>query len=319
MPAVRKVLWIVPVALSFGLTAPPIVGGPQPTQTSEASKPRATADVEVKYIDDSTMKLKLLDEKLELVTKHGTLRIAVADVRRIEFATRLPAVTTEKAATAISKLNHSDFKVREAATEELKALKDRAYPSLLKSLKHEDPEIARRTEEVVTFIRRNVPAANLEQRDQDIIHTEDSKIAGKLTAESLRVGTFQFGEQTLKLTDVRLIRTGPEPTEQLVNAQPAPPSLFNYANQFGKEFVFRITGAQAQVQNGAIWGSGIYTLDSSLQMAVVHAGFAKPGETVVVKVRILPPPPQFAGTTQNGITSAPFGPFPAGAFEFLPR
>ncbi|MBP3959182.1 hypothetical protein J8F10_28390 [Gemmata sp. G18] len=319
MPTVRKVLWIVPVALAVGLSAAPIVGGPQPAQTSEASKPRTGTDVEVKYIDDSVMKLKLLDEKLELVTKHGTLRIAVSEIRRIEFATRLPAATTDKAAAAIAKLNHSDFKVRESATEELKELRDRAYPSLVKALKHEDPEVSRRAEEVVKFVRNKVPAANLEHREFDVIHTDDSKIAGKLTTESLRVGTFQFGEQHLKLTDVRLVRTGPEPTEQLVNAQPAPPSLFNYANQFGKEFVFRITGAQGQGQGGAIWGSGTYTLDSNPQMAVVHAGFAKPGETVVVRVRIIAPPAQFAGTTQNGITSAPFGPFPSGAFEFLPK
>ncbi|MBP3955660.1 hypothetical protein J8F10_10245 [Gemmata sp. G18] len=316
MPTVRKVLWIVPVALSFGLSAAPTVGGPQPAPTSEASKPRTGTDVEVKYIDDSVMKLKLLDEKLELVTKHGTLRIAVSEIRRIEFAIRLPAATTDKAAAAIAKLNHSDFKVRESATEELKELRDRAYPSLVKALKHEDPEVSRRAEEVVTFVRNKVPAAHLEPREFDVIHTDDSKIAGKLTTESLRVGTFQFGEQHLKLTDVRLVRTGPDPVEPAMNAQPAPLTLLNYANQFGKEFVFRVTGVQGPGQ-GNIWGSDVYTLDSGLATAVVHAGFAQPGETVVVKVRIIVPPQQFVGAARNGITSAPYGPFPAGAFEFI--
>ncbi len=317
MPAVRTVLWVVPVVLFVGLLASPLRGGPQPPKSAEPSKPGPSVDVEVKYVDNSDMKLKLLDDKLELVTKHGVLRIAVADIRRIEFATRVPTDVAEKVALAISKLNHSDFKAREAATDELKILRERAYAPLLKSQKSEDPEVARRSEEIIAFIKNKVSSANLEQREFDVIETSDSKIAGKLSAEMLRVGTFQFGEQQLKLTDVRSIRTGANaPAEDLTNAIPGPAHLANYQNQFGKEFVFSVTGVQAGGQ-GNLWGQDVYTLDSSLPTAVVHAGLAKPGETVLVRVRIIVSPPAFAGTVRNGITSTAYNVYPAGAYEFV--
>ncbi len=317
MPVVRTIFWIVPVVLSVGFDAAPLRGGPQPPKPPEANKPVPSVEAEVKYVDDSGMKLKLLDEKLELVTKHGVLRVAVVDIRRIEFANRISTADAEKVAIAISQLNHSDFKIREAATEELKTLRERAYPALLKAQKSEDPEVARRAEEIITVIKRRVPATNLEQRDFDVIHTEDSKITGKLSAEMLRVSTFQFGDLQLKLTDVRTLRAGSGAVvEELANAVPGPAHLANYQNQFGKEFVFSVTGVAVGAQ-GSVWGQDVYTLDSNLQSAVVHAGFAKPGETVAVRVRIIASPPAFAGTVRNGITSTPYTVYPTGAYEFV--
>jgi hypothetical protein len=46
-------------------------------------------------------------------------------VRRIDFAHRVPADVAEKALQTIARLNHSDFQVREAATADLKALRER--------------------------------------------------------------------------------------------------------------------------------------------------------------------------------------------------
>ena len=84
MPVTRLLLWTVPVAaavLTAFTVAPRVAASGAP---GDPLKPTATAtDVEVKYIDDSTMKLKVLDDKLEVWTKHGTISVAVADVRRI--------------------------------------------------------------------------------------------------------------------------------------------------------------------------------------------------------------------------------------------
>src|SRR5262245_25850964 len=82
MPITRKLVRFSPIALSVALLVAPISlavpgAGPQPIQPPESPKPRPGVEVEVKYIDDSTMKLKLLDEKLELVTKYGILQVAV--------------------------------------------------------------------------------------------------------------------------------------------------------------------------------------------------------------------------------------------------
>ncbi len=322
MPITRKLVWVAPVALSVALlTAPPARGGPQPPQPPESAKSRPTVDVEVKYIDDSTMKLKLLDEKLEFVTKHGVLQVAVADIRRIDFANRVPPDVAEKVMHAIGKLNHSDFKVREAATAELKGYRERAYPSALKALKSEDPETSRRADEVVKYIQARVTPALLETRDTDVIQTDDSKITGRLTAEVLRVGTFQFGEQQLKLSDLRTLRTFTGvAAEELAAAPQAPGNLSAYQQQWGKELAFTVTGfTSTPGANPSLWGTDIYTLDSNLAAAVVHAGLAKPGETVTIRVRIIQPPPQFVSSFRNNVNSTAYGAYPAGAYEFVRR
>src|SRR4029079_17180012 len=135
--------------------------------------------------------------------KYGFLQVAMADIRRIEFAHRCPHDVAEKIALAISKLAHPDFQIRERATADLKAFRERAYPYLLKATKSDDPEISRRADEALKHIQGRVPAAQLESRDNDVVYTDDSKITGKLTAQALRVNTSQFGDQSLKTADMR--------------------------------------------------------------------------------------------------------------------
>jgi hypothetical protein len=322
MPIIRKLVWGVPFALSVVfLTAPLCSAGPQPQQPPETSKPRASVEAEVKYVDDSNMKLKLLDDKLEIVTKHGVLQVAVTDIRRIDFANRVPADVAEKVMLAISKLNHADFKVREDATTELKGYRERAYPFVLKALKSDDPEISRRADEVVKFIQAKVAPAHLEAREHDVVFTDDCKLTGRLSAEMLRVGTFQFGEQQLKLADVRTLRCGAGAiAEEIGTAAQAPGNLSTYQQQYGKELVFAVTGfTPTPGANTNLWGTDLYSLDSNLAAAVVHAGLAKPGETVTVRVRIVQSPAQFVSTFRNNVNSTAYGAYPAGAYEFVRR
>jgi hypothetical protein len=315
VPITRLLPWTAPVAaaalLSINLPARASAGGP-----GDGPKPPAAVEVEVKYTDDSTMKLKVLDEKLELDTKHGKLFVAVADVRRIEFGGRTPPEAAEKIALAVSNLGHPDFNVREAASAELRGHRERAYPALLKATKHADPEVGRRADEAVKYLFTKLPANQLEPREFDVVHTDDSKITGRLAAASLRVATFQFGEQNLKLADVRSLKTGGA-AEEVVNAAAAPGNLMAYQNQFGKEMVFALTGAQPNGQGSSVWGTDAYTLDSNLAAAAVHSGAVQPGQSGVVRVRIVNSPPQFVGTSRNGVNSATYGNYPSGAFEFV--
>ena len=322
MPVTRPLVWVTSFALSAALlTAPAGRAGPQPQQPPEPLRPRVATDVEVRYVDDSLMKLKLLDAKLELVTRFGVLHVPVAEVRRIDFATRVPAAVAEKVTLAVGRLNHPEFRVREAATAELKGYRERAYPYVLKAIKNDDPEVSRRADEVVKYIQTKVPPANLETRDTDVIITDDSRFSGRLTAESFRVGTFQFGEQQLQLADLRTLRGGSGPlAEGLAVAPPAPGNLAAYQQQFGKELTFAVTAfTPTPGANLSLWGTDVYTLDSNLTAAVVHAGLATPGETVTVTVRIVQPPPQFVATFRNNVTSTAYGAYPAGAYEFVRR
>lgn len=317
-------------ALAFAAISALVTPGPR----GEPSPPPPPGiEVEVRCVDDSTLKARLLDETLELETKYGTLRIAVADVRRIEFATRVPPADADRIAAAVAGLAGSDFKSRERATAELKAFRARAYPAVLKATSHTDPEVVARAKAVLDHIRDHVPAGLLETRALDVVTTDDSTIAGTLTAATLRVRTLAFGEQPLKLADVRTLGAAGT-VGDAAHAPHGPANLMTYANQFGKELVFRVTGTAPAgqwggggfggrggmaAQPGGVWGTDVYTLDSDLAQAAVHAGALQPGQTGVVRVRIVQSPGQFTGSARHGVASNPFQGFPAGAYEFIRR
>src|SRR5262249_49886153 len=58
-------------------------------EKKEAEKPADPSAVEARFADGSSLKITLKEEKVELVTPYGKLSIPVADIRRIDFATRL--------------------------------------------------------------------------------------------------------------------------------------------------------------------------------------------------------------------------------------
>lgn len=76
--------------------------------------------------------------------------------------------------------------------------------------------------------------------------------------------------------------------------------LTSYRGQIGKVLHFEVTGSNT----GSIYGSDIYTDDSDLATAAVHAGLLKVGQKGVVKVTILEGQASHASTTRNGITSS---------------
>jgi hypothetical protein len=289
-----------------------VSGGPVPDPPKEAMAP---PQVEAVCLDGSVLKVALLDESVVLVTKHGELNIPVKDIRGIEVANRTPPGQKAEIDDAIAKLGHPDFAKREEATARLKRIGPRAYPACVTAAKGSDPEVSRRAEGAASYIQAK--HENLTLRPNDVVYTDDSKLVGTLKCDALKVVTGQFGEQSLRLSDIDKVRAGVSADE---NAKPAPINLNSgeYQNQFGKEFVFKVTGKSPDnPANACVWGKGPYSLDSKLEVAAVHAGVVKAGETKVVRVRIVPSPPVLEPSTANGITTAGYGAFPTGAYEFV--
>ncbi len=99
------------------------------------------------------------------------------------------------------------------------------------------------------------------------------------------------------------VRQLKQPDENVL-ADPGSPNAVPLS--IGRVFYFRVTGRQG----GTVWGTDIYTADSALATAAVHAGVLKEGQTGVVKVTILPRQNAYQGSTRNGITSGGHGPYP---------
>ncbi len=96
-------------------------------------------------------------------------------------------------------------------------------------------------------------------------------------------------------------------------AAASPLNLIDHAFQPGKKLSVRVTGAV----NTWVWGTDVYTLDSHLSAAAVHAGVLKPGETKTLEVETLATPPEFTGSTRNGVTSGAWGTYGPGAYRFV--
>lgn len=71
----------------------------------------------------------------------------------------------------------------------------------------------------------------------------------------------------------------------------------------GDQVTLQITGRT----HGPLWGDLVYTLDSDLGTAAVHAGLLRDGQTKAIKVWIVPSPGSFAETSRNGIQSRKWG------------
>jgi hypothetical protein len=91
--------------------------------------------------------------------------------------------------------------------------------------------------------------------------------------------------------------------DQGLLAGDAPLNMVNLCDPIGATYYFRVTGEAA----GSLWGTDIYTGDSALAAAAVHAGLVKAGETAVVKVTVEQPLTRYQGSLQNGVTSHDFG------------
>jgi hypothetical protein len=283
----------------------------------EPEKPNPTPGlVEIRFADDSSLKMVLREEQIQIVTPYGKLSVPFKEVRQIEFATRIPPEVAKRVERAIADLTNADEKVRDSAVEELLKLKDRAYPALMEATKSMDRDLKGRAETVLSKLREEVPEGGTLYRKYDIVHTEEMKISGNIDVPAWKAKTAQFGDVEIKLVDLRGLRTPglvDEPAEVLA-VMPDPGNLVMYGNQIGKRFAFRVTG----VLGNAIYGTEVYTSDSSLAQAAVHWGVLKPGQTGVVKVEIVMPPPNYVSTTRNGITSNPYGVYNA-AYKILKK
>ncbi len=85
------------------------------------------------------------------------------------------------------------------------------------------------------------------------------------------------------------------------------PYAYDLRGQNGKTFYRKVTGSV----DGYVWGgeNNIYTDDSILATAAVHAGVLKAGETAMVRFTIVAGKDSYVGSTKNGVTTRPYQSF----------
>jgi len=91
--------------------------------------------------------------------------------------------------------------------------------------------------------------------------------------------------------------------DQGLLAADAPANMLSLCEPVGATYYFRVTGNAA----GSIWGTDVYTGDSAIAAAAVHAGIVKADESAVVKITVEKPLAQYQGSIRNGVTSHDYG------------
>jgi len=86
-------------------------------------------------------------------------------------------------------------------------------------------------------------------------------------------------------------------------AADAPTNMHGLCETVGATYYFRVTG----VTEGQLWGTDIYSGDSTIGAAAVHAGLLKPGESDFLRITVVTPPEKYPGTLRNGVTSTEYG------------
>src|SRR5262249_50856717 len=101
----------------------------------------------------------------------------------------------------------------------------------------------------------------------------------------------------------RVAHAGPGPLEGGQTVQADPGTLVGYRNQVGKVFYFDVRGNTT----GTVYGTDVYTDDSDLATAAVHAGVLRDGERGTVKVTILAGQDRYPASGRHGVMSNPWG------------
>jgi hypothetical protein len=81
--------------------------------------------------------------------------------------------------------------------------------------------------------------------------------------------------------------------------------MVDLCDRVGAVYYFRVTGEAT----GPLWGTDVYTGDSALGIAAVHAGLVQPGAAAILRVTVEQPLKAYPGSTRHGVTSHDFGPF----------
>jgi len=164
-----------------------------------------------------------------------------------------------------------------------------------------DKEIASlkaKAEKDVTRIRQKAERDSQKvqsTRDEAVRHLQQSLAEQLKPLQDSYAREGKLDEALAIRAQIRAMRSG------AAGIEPAPDVLECRPEDVGKSFLFEAVGST----RGPLWGTDVYTSDSSPAVAAVHAGILEKGERGVVKVTVLDTRDRdgFEGSRRNGVCS----------------
>jgi hypothetical protein len=173
------------------------------TRSLAQEQPSRPSIAEVRFSDGSIVRMTLLQENLEVQTKYGKLNIPLNEVRRIEFGLHVTPEMNQQITQSIKRLASDVYKERDGASKELVQVGHFAFPSLQKASRSSDMEVAYRAAGLIKQISERTSPELLKLREEDVIHTAEFPITGKILSQTLKAHSPHFGEVSLKLSELR--------------------------------------------------------------------------------------------------------------------
>jgi hypothetical protein len=174
----------------------------QDTVSKETDK---THVAEVRFNDGSLVRMTILQQDVEVMTKYGKLTIPLSDVRKIELGLHLPSGLDVKIDQSIRLLASNAYKEREDATKGLVQAGHLAYPFLKKASASNDLEVTHRVTSLMKRIAEKHPPELLRMKEEDVIHTSEFPVIGRLVSPTIKANSAHFGNLDLKLSDLRTV------------------------------------------------------------------------------------------------------------------
>jgi hypothetical protein len=174
-------------------------------QEKKKSQP-GSSDVEVRFNDESIVRMVILQENIEVATKYGKLSVPSKDIRRIEFGAHLADGLGQKIEGLVQDLGSKSFQDREAAGKRLLALGPKAYAALSTAALGTDLEVSHRAQALIKKLKDQFTAQELVVRENDLIQTVEFPIVGRVVSPALRTRTAYFGEPEIQVSQLRSIR-----------------------------------------------------------------------------------------------------------------
>jgi hypothetical protein len=189
------------VALSMAAARPP-----SSTDDKAAKDKPDNAAPELRFADNSSVRLALLQDKIEVQTRYGKLIVPLADIRTIDFAVRVPADVTRRLEAAATDLASEDVQTRAKASAELLALKELAWPVVQGLAKSTNKDLARRAIELQEKLHSQLSEEQRNMRAYDVVRTDAFTINGTILGTGLKARSPYFGEVEVKLANLRSYR-----------------------------------------------------------------------------------------------------------------
>jgi hypothetical protein len=175
---------------------------------------------EVRFGDGSLVRMTILQDDVEVMTKYGKLTVPFREIRRIDFGLHLPDGVGDHIDLSIKQLGSETYKERDGAVKHLVHYGPLAYPFVERATRHPDPEVSQRASGVIKRIAETTAPENLRIKEHDYIQTVEFPVIGRILHPVIKARSTHFGELSLKLSDVRTLfmRTATGAGELVVDA-----------------------------------------------------------------------------------------------------